>query len=310
MWLIFAALTFLAWGFADLFYKLGNDNEEKCSHIKTGIMVGLVMGITGLATLIIKGIPYDFRNLLIYLPVSAMYILSMVVGYFGLRYLELSVSSPVQNASGAVSSILLIIVLHELPDLISGIAVILITIGVVMLGVFERKKEKIPLSKEQKKYSKGIAAILIPIFYCIIDSIGTFLDGYYLDDISTTPLLGVTEETLEDTANISYELTFLFVAIVFIVYLLVFKHEKISLKGRGKHRLFASLFETAGQFAYVYAMSGNGIVAAPVVGAYCVASVVFARIFLKEKLSLGEYLMIGLVFIGIIMLGVVEGLAE
>ena len=119
MWFVFALLTFFAWGAADLFYKKGNTEEERFSHLKTSITVGLVMGVTAIATLLIKGIDYDFRNLLVYLPVSAMYILSMTVGYFGLRYLEVSVSSPIQNASGAVSALLLMIVLREIPDVLS-----------------------------------------------------------------------------------------------------------------------------------------------------------------------------------------------
>ena len=104
MWLVYALFTFLAWGAADLFYKKGADAFEKYSHLKTSIMVGLVMGITAVITLITKDIHYNPINLLIYMPVSAMYILSMTVGYFGLRYLEVSVSSPIQNASGAVGA--------------------------------------------------------------------------------------------------------------------------------------------------------------------------------------------------------------
>ena len=75
-----------------------------------------------------------------------------------------------------------------------------------------------------------------------------------------------------------------------------------------KDRFFAAIFETAGQFTYVYAMSGNGIIAAPVVASYCVCSTILARVFLKEKLTLAQYLAVSLVIIGIIILGIVEGL--
>ncbi len=94
MWFVFALLTMLMWGTADLFYKKGNNDTEHYSHLKTSIMVGLIMGLHAVLTLFFSGIDYDFRNLYIYLPVSAMYILSMTVGYFGLKYLELSISSP------------------------------------------------------------------------------------------------------------------------------------------------------------------------------------------------------------------------
>ncbi len=309
MWFIFALATFLAWGTADLFYKIGADETERYSHLKTSIMVGIVMGIVAVGTIVFRGIDYDPVNLLIYLPVSAMYILSMTVGYFGLRYLELSVSSPIQNASGAVSCLIMMLVLRELPSVPEGIAIVLITFGVVMLGVFEKRKEDAFVAENDKKYKIGFIAFLMPVFYCVIDSLGTALDGIYLDDFAATPLRNVTEENFEDVANISYMLTFLIVAAVLAVYVYGIKREPVVLRGQGPRGL-AAVFEAAGQFTYVYALSGNGMVAAPMIASYCVASVVLARVFLKEKLAAKQYAMVGCVFAGILILGIVEGLAE
>ncbi|MCR5522098.1 MAG: DMT family transporter [Clostridia bacterium] len=309
MWLFFALITFFAWGTADLFYKKSNVETEKYSHLKTSIFVGVVMGITALATMIAKGIDYNPLNLLIYLPVSSMYILSMTVGYFGLRYLELSVSSPIQNASGAVSCILLMIVLREIPDALSIAAIILVTAGVILLGVAEKKKENAYEIEQNKKYKIGFKAFMMPILYCIIDSLGTFFDGWYLDDFTKTPLAGVTEENFEDVANISYEFTFLIIAVILFIYVRVIRKEKIELPKQG-NRVAAAAFETAGQFSYVYALSGNGVVAAPVIASYCVCSAVLARIILKEKLTKSQYISVALVVAGIVLLGIVEGLGE
>ncbi len=309
MWFLFALITFFAWGTADLFYKKGSPEDERYSHLKTSIMVGLVMGAVAIGTIIFRDIDYDPRNLIIYFPVSAMYILSMTVGYFGLRYLELSVSSPIQNASGAVSCIIMMLVLRELPGLIEIFAIFLITLGVVMLGVFERQKEAAFVEEHNRKYKIGFVAFFMPIMYCIIDSLGTALDGIYLDDFDSTPLVNVTPETFEDVANISYMLTFLIVALVLTVYVYLIKKEPLTVKGQGARGIAAGC-EAAGQFTYVYAMSENGMVAAPMIASYCVASVVLARIFLKEKLTLKQYIMVALVFGGILLLGITEGLAE
>ena len=309
MWFIFALITTLAWGTADLFYKKGAEERDKYSHLKTSMIVGFVMGAHAIAMLIFTEMNYDFRNIFVYLPVSLMYILSMTVGYFGLRYLELSVSSPIQNASGAVTTILCLIVLGQTMDILSAVVVVCICVGVFLLGVFEKTKQDLYMQINDKKYKIGIVAFFMPILYCIIDSLGTFFDAYYLDDISATPLLNVSEDTFENVANTSYELTFLICAIMIWIFLKFVKKEKIIVQEQ-KDRVAAAIFETLGQFTYVYALSGAAIIAAPMIASYSIVSVIFSRLFLKEKLEKKQYFVVALVILGIIMLGIVEALAE
>ena len=304
-WFIFALLTMLSWGCADLFYKKGAAEEDRYSHLKTSVMVGFVMGIHAAYTLIFKGIGYNPINLLIYLPVSAMYILSMTVGYFGLRYLELSISSPVQNTSGAIVCIMCAIFLKQTLELPMTIAIILICIAVFMLGIIEKRESDKLREKGDEKYRIGFIAFFMPIIYCILDALGTFFDAYYLDDFAATPLRNVTEETFEDVANTSYELTFLIVAVILFFYIRIIKKEKMPLRQQGS-RTVAAVFETAGQFTYVYAMSNEAIAAAPMVAAYSVVSMILSRLFLKEKLTAKQYICIAFVMIGIIILGIYD----
>lgn len=309
MWFVFALLTMLAWGAADLFYKKGADDRERFSHLKITIIVGLVMGVHAIITLIFSDINYDPINLLIYLPVSLMYIGSMVIGYFGLRYLDLSVSSPIQNSSGIIVSLLCFIILGQtIEGVPSWIAIILICGGVLALGILEKQDEKALIKKGERKYRIGFIAFFMPIFYCIIDALGTFFDAYYLDDYNTTPLKGVTADNFEDVANISYELTFFIVAAVLFVFVYIIKKEKLTFKKQGV-RFGAAALETFGQFVYVRAISGNAIIVAPMIAAYSIVSVILSRIFLKEKLPWFQYIAIGVIIIGIIILGVLEGLA-
>ncbi len=310
MWFVFALLTVLAWGSADLFYKKGADEVEPYSHLKTSIMVGAVMGAHAIFTLLFTDLGYDWRNLYIYLPVSAMYILSMTVGYFGLRYLELSISSPIQNSSGIVVTVMCFIFLGQsIEGLPNWIAMILISGGVLALGFLEKQSENRLKEQGEKKYRIGFVAFFMPIFYCIIDALGTFFDAYYLDDFTATPLVGVTEDTFEDVANVSYELTFFIVAVILFIYVRLIKKQPLVIKRQGT-RLGAAIFETAGQFTYVRAMSGNAIVAAPMIAAYSIVSIILSRIFLKEKLPVRQYIAVGIIILGIIILGVVEGMSE
>ena len=87
------------------------------------------------------------------------------------------------------------------------------------------------------------------------------------------------------------------------------KKEPIRIKEQ-KDRGIAAVLETAGQAAYVYAMSGNGAVAAPLVASYSIVSLVLSRIFLKEKLKPLQYAAVIVVLLGIAGLGLVEGLSE
>ena len=95
MWFPLALITALFWGGSDLFSKMGTDPRDKYSHLRIIIMVGTVMGIHGAILLLITHQSFDPMSIIRYLPVSALYIGAMALGYVGLRFLDLSVSSPV-----------------------------------------------------------------------------------------------------------------------------------------------------------------------------------------------------------------------
>lgn len=295
MWLIFALLTTCSWAFADLFYKKGAEPEDKLSHIKTVIMVGLVMGIHGFGYMMIKGIEFSLIYLVTYFPVSSMYILSMTIGYFGLRYIELSISSPIQNSSGAVSSILIFVFFAQSLSSLETVAIIIITLGIVTLAALERHKTNKLLGENDRKYQKGFLAITFPIIYCIIDGLGTFADAIYLDKLS---LIG------ENEALLAYEFTFLICAVIAFIILKVKKQQFFLFKE--KDRGAAAIFETIGQFFYVFAMARNAIIVAPLIASYSVFSVLLSRIFLKEKLTQKQYLIVAAVMIGIVLLALSE----
>jgi len=298
MWFIFSVLAALAWGGANLFYKKGTDSNDKYSHLKIVIMVGLVMGIHALSYMFIKGIAFDPFDMIRYLPVSALYIISMTIGFIGLRYIELSIAAPVQNSSGAVTAILLFIFFPRELSIIDIVGVAIVTIGVFGLAILESNADKASLEAQNKiidkKYQIGFLAITFPILYALIDGLGSFADGIYLDELE---LIG------EDAALLAYEFTFLICAILAYLFLVVIKKEKFTIfKERDKG--YAAILETTGQFFYVFAMAGNAIIAAPLIAAHGIFSVILSRIFLKEILTRKQYIMIALVMTGIILLGI------
>lgn len=302
MWFMFALLTALAWGGADLFYKKGTDSQDQFSHIKIVIIVGLVMGLHATVYMLIQGITFEPVDLIRYFPVSALYILSMTIGYIGLRYIELSIASPVQNSSGAVTTILLFIFFtHELGVIeIAGVAII--TLGVIGIAILEKRIEhKVLLANSEaidKKYQIGVMAIIFPLLYCLIDGLGTFADAVYLDELSLIS---------ENSALLAYEFTFFICSLLAYTYLKFFKNVKFNVF-KERDKACAAVLETTGQFFYVFAMSSNAIIAAPLIASYSIFSILLSRIFLKEKLSKAQYAVIIVVILGIALLGIADEL--
>lgn len=301
MWFVFAVIALLCWSGSDLFSKIGcQDAKDKYSHLKMVMAVGLVMGIHAAYEIFVGGTEINGNVILTYLPVSMLYIVSMAIGYLGLRYIELSISSPICNSSGAVVAILIFATrgFGELPpEAIAAVA--LVCVGVVALGITEaREDDELRRARQDASnhhYAKSFIAILLPIIYCLLDALGTFADTIVLETLD------------EDSAIVAYELTFLAVGIVCAIYVLGVKKQKLLPKQEAP-KYAGAICETAGQFAYIYALADtkHAALAAPIISAYCVASVLWSRIFLKEKLSIKHYGSILLVVAGIVILGILD----
>ena len=302
MWFIFTLATTLLWGLAELFYKKGSHENEKYDHLRVCIMVGAVMGIHAIFTLLTSDVHYDPMNLIAYLPVSLCYIVSMACSFFGIRFIEESLSDPIENTSGAMCSLLCVIFLGETIDPIIWVAIAIIVVGIIGVSYTERTSS----IERRERLGKRLAiiAFAMPFCYAIIDALGSFLDIYFLE-METSPLIGVNEENIELIANVSYELTFAICGIILFIFMMV-KGVKFELP-KQKDKAIAAVCETAGQLTYVYAMSGNGAIAAPIISCVCVVSLLLSRIFLKEKLTKKQYIFITTIIIGVVMLGILEG---
>ena len=306
-WLFFSIATALLWGTAELFYKKGAVENEKYSHLKICVWVGVVMGAHAIFTLLTQDINYNPANLLAYLPVSLFYIISMAFSYFGMRFLEESISDPIENTAGVICVLLFAIFMGDEFSLLTWIAVGIITVGVVGVSFLENAGE----TPRKKTYGKKLAivAFIMPFLYALLDAFGTFLDDafFLVEDIANAPFVDVTEETMEAVANTSYELTFALFALGLFLFMKA-KKVKFGPVPQHKDKILAAVFETAGQFTYVYALGGVDAIAAPILSSVCVVSLLLSRIFLKEKLSWKTYAFIGIVIFGILLLAVAEEL--
>ena len=311
-------LALLCWSGSDLFSKKGTREQDKNSHWKVVFAVGLIMGIHFFITLIggavidstvgVDGVPKvvaslfytDFKliDFVSYLPVAGLYILAMVLGYIGLRYIELSISSPICNSSGALAFILClafgIFSTDELtPVTIIGIS--MITVGIVALGFVEQKEdEEVRTARQERanrKYTKSILAFLLPLSYLVIDALGTVGDEFIF----------ASSDITDYAANSAFELTFFVLAIFAFIWLKFVKKDSI-LKGN-KDLYLGGLCETVGQIFYMAVMFSDFTAGIVIISSYCAISVLWSRIFLKEKMSWKHYAVIALVIAGIVVLG-------
>ena len=301
MWFWLALIALFCWSGSDLFSKIGcRDASDKYSHLKMVMAVGVVMGLHAGFEVFVNGVEINFGIILTYLPVSLLYILSMALGYLGLRYIELSVSSPICNSSGALVAVLTFIFVG-LDDYspLALFAVALVCVGAIGLGVVDSTEDaELRAARQQEgnyKYAKSWVALALPVAYCVLDAAGTFADNRVLETLN------------EDSANVAYELTFLFAAVVCFIYAVIIKKDRLIPKMEAP-KYIGAVCETAGQFAYIYAIADTEHLAmsAPIISAYCAASVLWSRIFLKEKLSWKHYAMIGLIVAGIVIMGVFD----
>jgi len=301
MWFILSIAAMLCWSGSDLFSKIGcQDADDKLNHLKMVIAVGVVMGLHAAYEIFIGGVEISWQIIWAYLPVSLLYIVSMTVGYAGLRYIELSISSPVCNSSSALVVIMALFTagMNDVaPAQIAATAAV--CIGTVGLGIVEAREDNtlraLRQEKGNRRYAKSWLALGLPVIYALLDAAGTYADARILETLN------------EDSANVAYELTFLAAGAVCFIYVVLIRRAKLLPKKEGPKYLGA-IFETAGQLAYIYALADTAHVALSVsiIGAYCVVSVLWSWLFLKERLSRKHYVMIGLVAVGIVVLGIYD----
>ena len=331
LWFILSLLALLAWSGSDIFSKIGTRQNDKNSHWKVIFAVGFVMGIhflitviggiiidntcgiealeeTGFGKMMASLIYTDFTliDFVKYLPVAGLYILAMVFGYMGLRYIELSISSPICNCSGAMAFILCVAfgaffnIETEVTTTII-VAVALITIGIVALGFIENMEDdEVKAARQEKanrKYAKSVLAFLLPVVYLIIDALGTFADEIIFA-IEGSDGEGIITDY---AANSAFELTFFVLAVFAFIWVKFVKKDTIF-KGN-KFFFLGGICETIGQAFYMAVMFAEFEVGMVIICAYCALSVLWGGIFLKEKLSWKHYAAIACAFVGIMLLG-------
>ena len=334
------------WGLADLFYKMGTDEDDRYSHLKIGIWVGLVMGLFAFILMPFAETPVTFASLITnavkYAPASISYIISMIIGYAGLRYMEVSIISPIQNSSGGLACLAMgiyFVLSGTFGSLFEEFSVIeiggtaIIFVGIIALSFVEQQysneynlehgsvaqaqANSTQTPQSQKAQSQTASARTVqsePRKYRMGVLAFVFPICYCIFDTIGTAADGIIlDETTglglgEIDILILYGLTFFITAIICWLFILIKTGKPYNPFTRREitRKGIAALSEEGGQIFYVYAMAANPMMAAPIISAYCGVSIILSRIFLKEKLSKAHYACLIAVLIGIVIMGFAE----
>ena len=301
MWLLFATITVLLWGTSETIFKKVS-TIEKHSVLKLISFNGIILGICAIVFMLITRTEINLNILITYLPVALIYIASMFCTYKAMTLVKVSILSPLQNSSCAITTILCIFLLKQEVGIPQIIAIALIIICMILLSI--NKDEVLRLESGDKEadkknakrayllYLKGIAFAL---GYWFLDGIGSFMDDYTLEEY-------LSAEQVIIAYSFIYGIIGVICAIIVKIKDKDYKYTKVK---ENKLKLLGTLVETAGQYTYIYAFAfGDAALASPYIAAYSVVTVILSRIFLKEKLSKKQYVLIALILAGMITLSI------
>lgn len=299
MWLLFATITVLLWGTSETIFKKVSTHERH-SVLKLISFNGIILGICALIFMLITRTEVNFDMIKTYLPIALIYIASMFCTYKAMTLVKVSILSPIQNSSCAITTILCILILGQTVGIPQIIAIAVIIICMILLSINKDEVLRIESGNKEEDernakrayllYIKGIAFAL---GYLLLDGIGSFMDDYTLEaDLSAEQVI------------IAYSFIYAVVGIIALI-VLKFKDKEYKIFDfkNNKLKLAGTLVETAGQYTYIYAFAfGDAALASPYIAAYSIVTIILSRIFLKEKLKRRQYVLIGLIIAAMVTL--------
>ena len=210
--------------------------------------------------------------------------------------------SPVEGISGGTSTILLILAYLALgraasvaalltPLRTAGILVILVC--VILLSVVRNWENRKTMQDQKKKWMlRGLGTLIFPVIFAVIDGLETIVTGVCLD---TTYGFAMPEGDSIIIVGMEYAAF----ALGFWIYIFVKEKKAYNpFTKKSAPRILGALADNVGIVFYSYAMAINSVSTDPLLAVYPIFVMIGGRIFMKEKVSKAQY---------IILLGIVLG---
>ena len=275
-----------------------------------GLVMAFAGGIMGICS---DTLPDSIRMVgdnLYLIPLCIFYVIALFFGILGTKHLEASVVSPLENIDGAIAAIILYIFflftgsshLTNKIGIVNIIATVAIVSGVVLIGIQEQKlsKQEINLNENKKKHRLGALALIFPIVYNLVDAASMVAMGITVS--------GEADVSIPDIDFFFFECVGFAVGAVFVwLYLMIAKKYIYNpFKKTELSRCCAGVSDSLGTLTFTFAVGINPILTAPVTSSYCLVTIILARIFLKERLTMKQYLSLAFLVVGIALFGVSE----
>ena len=307
IWLLLVVAAILMWSATSLLYKAGvHDGKEEHICLKYSVCVGIVFFAISLVYLIIREEPFSiFESAVRYWPMTIfgiVYAIVNTISYKGYVYNEATVESPVEGISGGTSTILLILAYLALgraasvaalltPLRTAGILVILVC--VILLSVVRNWENRKTMQDQKKKWMlRGLGTLIFPVIFAVIDGLETIVTGVCLD---TTYGFAMPEGDSIIIVGMEYAAF----ALGFWIYIFVKEKKAYNpFTKKSAPRILGALADNVGIVFYSYAMAINSVSTDPLLAVYPIFVMIGGRIFMKEKVSKAQY---------IILLGIVLG---
>lgn len=317
-WFLLTLACVFLWSITDILYKVASPRNDPLSHYKTFIWIGIVMALAGgimstWSDTLLDSIKIIKDDLSYLIPFGLVYAAALFFSLLGKKYLAASMVSSLENIGGALVAIIIyyyyLLTGYILPSyefgVIDFIAIVLIIIGVIFIGREEQalSKQELHLEEDKRKHPLGALALFFPILYTLADvfsvaEIGGVSGNSGIMDAADEVFIPAMDFFIFECAGIALASVF-----VWLFLLIVKKRIYNPFQPEEFIRCSAAMSESFGTMAFIFAAAINPVLTAPITSFHCILTIILARIFLKERLSKKQYISLGFVVLGIVLIG-------
>ena len=310
MWVMLVVMTILLWSSTSLLYKAGaKDVKEKFICLKYSVCIGMVFFVIAFAYLIIRDESFSiWESVIKYWPMTLYgiaYPILNTISFKGYVYNEVTVESPVEGIAGGTSTILLIIVFLVLGrvDSVSNLltplrttGIIVILVCIILLSTVRNKEAKRDNKYENKKWMRiGLGTLIFPVMFAIADAIETLVTGVCLDKN-----YGFAMPEADGIIIVGME--YALFALGFWIYILIREKKPYNpFTKKSAPRLLGAITDNVAICFYSYAMAINSVSTDPMLAVYPVLVMIGGRVFMKEKVSKVQYIILSGIIAGSIL---------